>query len=297
MAVCLCARLLLAQNDVGQNDSQQTATPILRLETNLIQVPVLVLTPDLKKLPTQIPSNRFSVSFGGEGPFRPNYARLEGDEPIQLAIVLDTRSLPADQLERMDETIANLAPTFLQARDRVSIYVIDCSTINGIKDVPAEPMQLKIAVDRALNAWTARRLLKKKSPCSSETHLWDNLAYVSNTLWQQSGWRAIIALTEGDDRKSQRSRAVLSTIAQMDQVAIFGLDPSQDAQQILEARTEGGLAKRGSNTVSDPGRGPFVPDVGERALWTLSESSGGLVMPLYKGRAAKANAADCRDAA
>ena len=58
------------------------------METNLVQIPVLVLTPALKKLSSPIASNRFSISFNNDPPFRPRYTRIEGDDPIHLAIVL-----------------------------------------------------------------------------------------------------------------------------------------------------------------------------------------------------------------
>lgn len=287
MAVWLCGRDLWAQeNDAGQSDSAQSyPAPMLHVDTNLIQIPVLVLTTDLKKLSTQINSNRFSVSFNGGPAIRPSYVRQEGEESIHLAVVLDTRSLRADQLVKMDEAIANLAPSFLHERDRVSVYAIDCGTMRGEKEVPAEPTQLKIAVDRALSSWTSRQQVKKKAPCSAETHLWDQLAYVTNALRQQQGWRAIVAVTDGDDRKSRWGPAELTHLSQIDQVAIVGLDASQDAQRTsaqLTPDTRGSLSSRGLSSL-----GPVVLPAGETALWTLCELSGGMAMPVAGASVAK----------
>jgi hypothetical protein len=169
-----------------------------------VQIPVLVLTPEGEKLSSPIAQNRFSISFDG-GPWsRPTYARLEGDDPIDLSIVLDTRSAQEDLLQRMDQTIADLAPSFLHPHDHVSIYAIDCSAMDYVEDVPAESRQLKFAVDAALSKWTARRQ-KIKAACNPETHLWDLLAFVTDRLSSLSGRRVVLAVTDGHDKNSKRS--------------------------------------------------------------------------------------------
>src|ERR1017187_6933780 len=96
VAACLTGTLLPAQDTPVQPD----ATPTLHVYTNLVQIPVLVLTPAREKLSSPIAQNRFSISFSG-GPWsRPTYARPEGDDPIDLSIVLDTGSSPEDLLEK-----------------------------------------------------------------------------------------------------------------------------------------------------------------------------------------------------
>ena len=105
VAACLGATLVAAQD----NSAQSGATPTLHVYTNLVQIPVLVLDAWRDKLSSPVAQNRFSISFDG-GPWsRPTYARLEGDGPIDLSIVLDTRSAQSDLLEKMDQTIADLS--------------------------------------------------------------------------------------------------------------------------------------------------------------------------------------------
>jgi hypothetical protein len=221
VAACLTGTLLPAQDTPAQSG----ATPTLHVYTNLVQIPVLVLTPEGEKLSSPIAQNRFSISFDG-GPWsRPTYARLEGDDPIDLSIVLDTRLAREDLLGRMDQTIADLAPSFLHPSDRVSIYAIDCSSMDYVEDVPAESGQLKRAVDTALSTWTARRH-GKKAACNPETHLWDLLAFAADRLSSHSGRRVVLAVTDGHDKNSKRSSIDLVTMAQIAGVTIFSLDPS-----------------------------------------------------------------------
>jgi hypothetical protein len=256
---------LTAQAISSQEQSAQSgAIPIFHVETNLVQIPVLVLTPELKKLSSPIASNRFSISLNNDPPFRPRYARIEGDDPIHLAIVLDARSLEKDLLPKIDSTIAGLAPSFLHPNDRVSIYVMSCGQMKAARDVPGDRIQLKNAVDVALSSWTARRQLRNAPPCSSDAHLWDYLAYVTNELAKQSGWRAIWAVTDGSDRKSKYSSDAVTKMAQHSQVTIFGLDPYRAGP-----------------------RNGFFPDVGVTRLSAVCELSGGVSLSLYNDSLAK----------
>ena len=209
-----------------QPPAQAYPAPLLRVSTNLIQIPVMVLSTSLEPLAAPIASNRFSISFNGGSPFQPKFVRREGDEPIQLAIFLDVRHPQEALLPKMDETIANLAPAFLHSRDHVSVYAVDCASIVAVEDVPAIPVQLKRAVDTALSRLTARQQLKQKSACVANARLWDLLAQVTTRLSTQSGWRAILAVTDGDPGKSKQTPHGLETLAAHDQVAIFALDPS-----------------------------------------------------------------------
>jgi uncharacterized membrane protein len=89
IVLCMSRASLTAQTISSQEQSAQSgAIPTFHMETNLVQIPVLVLTPALKKLSSPIASNRFSISFNNDPPFRPRYTRIEGDDPIHLAIVL-----------------------------------------------------------------------------------------------------------------------------------------------------------------------------------------------------------------
>jgi hypothetical protein len=94
MVVCLTGTLLRAQDAPAlpaQNNSVQSgATPTLHVYTDLVQIPVLVLDSWREKLSSPIAPNRFSISFNG-GPWsRLRHVHREGNDPIDLSIVLDT---------------------------------------------------------------------------------------------------------------------------------------------------------------------------------------------------------------
>jgi len=244
--------------------AQDEAVPTLRVNVNLVQIPVLVLTPAQERLHTPIAANRFFIRFGDGPPVRPRYVRMEGDDPIDLAIVLDTRSPQADLLPKINQEIADLAPPFLHANDRVSIYAIHCAVLHSVENVPAEPNQLKNAVDVALSSWTHDSQNKKSSVCSPDTRLWDDLAYMTNTLSKQPGRRVVLAVTNGDDTKSKRTSVDLAKMAQTDAVTFLGLYPSQDGP-----------------------RGPLLREAGEDHLSSLCDQSGGIMLNLNESTVAK----------
>ena len=283
--LCLCglgmATLLAAQNSPAQPD----ATPTLRVYTNLVQIPVLVLSSERDKLYSPIAQNRFSISFDGGPWLRPTYARLEAEDPIDLSIVLDTRSVPEDLLQKMDQTIADLAPSFLHPHDHVSIYAIDCSAVDYVEDVPAESRQLKLAVDGALSNWTARRQ-KKKAACNPETHLWDLLAYVTDRLSPRSGRRVVLAVTDGQDKKSKRSSIDLAKTAQVAGVTIFGMDPSGNGSPVFAVSSNAtNRLSRNKGLIGDVSSLSGAGD--DVVLSNACELTGGLMLNLPRTGAAR----------
>jgi VWFA-related protein len=77
MAACLGVASLLAQDA----PAQAGVTPTLHVYTNLVQIPVLVLTPEREKLSSPIAQNRFSISFDG-GPW--NACEMTGGLMLNL---------------------------------------------------------------------------------------------------------------------------------------------------------------------------------------------------------------------
>jgi len=265
MAACLSGTVIAAQDTAGQGASAGAASTLtLHVFTNLVRIPVLVLTPSHERLPSPIAPDRFTIQLGDELPTRPKYVGRQGDDPIDLAFVVDTRSPQKDILPKIDDAIANLAPSYLHAGDRVSIYAIDCSKMNSVEDVAADRVQLKNAVDLALSTWTERRRLEKKPPCSVDTHLWDFLGYATGELAERPGWRALITVTDGDDRESKYSPEELAYAAQNRQVTIFGINPFHEGRP-----------------------GPFSTDPGLMRLTNVCELTGGVRLDLRQSSVEK----------
>jgi hypothetical protein len=207
--------------------------PIVTLHayTDLVQVPTLVLATNRGPIENhgqveRIAEDRFFVSIDGGPKFRVTHARLEGDDPISLAILLDLSQPKETLMLWMNDAIASLATPLLNPRDQVSLYVLDCDLIGFPVDAPFERAALKGVVDKALKPWNARGQVGQSANCPTRRYLWDTLAAMTGALSKRSGRRVILAVTDGADRGSSNPWNGVRTYAQQNGVAIFGLTDS-----------------------------------------------------------------------
>lgn len=64
-------------------------TPMFRVYANLLQIPVLIL--DKYRRPVApIPPEKFRIQLDEETPVRPRQVRLQGEDPITLAVLVST---------------------------------------------------------------------------------------------------------------------------------------------------------------------------------------------------------------
>jgi hypothetical protein len=186
-----------------------------------VQVPTLVLGHDHKPI-APVDERRFFVSLDGGRKLRATHARLEGDDSISLAILLDlSESNPGDMLWA-DQAIASLAPLSLHAKDEVSIYALDCELIAPTDQGATDAATLKRQADLVLQQSQSRDRRDTKR-CQNPMNLWDSLATIAQSLSKRPGRRVILAVTDGVDRGSRNSWNALRYFAQTRSVAVFGL--------------------------------------------------------------------------
>jgi hypothetical protein len=245
-------RALTAQDKPAMQD---VSVPTLHVYANTIQIPVLVLGADRQRIAKPIAADRFWVNFDSGPWFHATHVRLEEDDPISLAILLDAKGA-GELMPGIDDAIADLAPLSLHARDHVSVYALDCQLIRSANDVPAGHLQLKDEVDRALESWANHRKDKHAPPCRNQVHLWDAMGYISTQLRKLPGRRVLLAVTDGNDRGSVNTWNMLRFYDQTAGIAVFGITDFPWA-----ANTRYLLGWHGEN--------PFA---------SLCELSGGIVM-------------------
>jgi hypothetical protein len=212
--------MVAAQNPPARQDG-----PIhtLHVYANLVQVPTLVLGPYHDRIKKPLAENRFSVSID-DGPwFRATHVRQEGDDPISLAILLDVSGGAAALMPKISDAIAGLAPLSLHPKDHISIYALDCELVRSLNDAPAESAVLKVAVDNALQMWRFREQEKHAPVCKPSAHLWDALTFMTHELYAVPGRHVILAVTDGNDKGSERSLKDLRIYTQGTGVAVFGV--------------------------------------------------------------------------
>ena len=207
---------------IAQQAPSPATTPTLHVYTNLKQVPVLVLTRDHERM-KPLDGSKFRVFLDSGRGFRPNYVHQEGDDPISLAILIDTTNPANELLPTLTQAIAALPPTFLHAEDRVSVYAVDCSLIRTAYNTPADPAVLRDAVQRAMAPWQIRQERRAPASCKQALPLWDSMAQVFDDLDHQSGRRVLLAITDGHDTASKTSWNKVLKQAQIESVSVFDL--------------------------------------------------------------------------
>jgi hypothetical protein len=221
VAVRACIWGLLRAYSVAAQTPENASSPTLHVYTNLVQVPTLVLGHDHKPI-APVDERRFFVSLDGGRKLRATHARLEGDDSISLAILLDlSESNPGDMLWA-DQAIASLAPLSLHAKDEVSIYALDCELIAPTDQGATDAATLKRQADLVLQQSQSRDRRDTKR-CQNPMNLWDSLATIAQSLSKRPGRRVILAVTDGVDRGSRNSWNALRYFAQTRSVAVFGL--------------------------------------------------------------------------
>ena len=211
----------LAVGNVNALGAQDEKITTFHAYTNLVQIPVLVLNRDRRPM-APVAERKFFVSLDSGPRFRVTHVRLEGDDPISLAILLDLNQSDPRPMEKIDDAVATLSPFYLHARDRASIYSLDCRLIRSVDDAATDPATLKHNVDVVLRSWRDRGRKRAKGDCQTPWNLWDALASITQALSEQPGRRVILVVTDGVDRGSRGSWNGLRKFAQESGVAIFG---------------------------------------------------------------------------
>jgi hypothetical protein len=216
----LTAVMLLCLAAAGQNPVE-TVPYTLHVYTDLVQIPTLVLSPTLRTL-HQIDTQQFRVSLDAGPLFQPTHVRLEGDDPITLAILIDVSLDPKYLPESLGADIAALAPEMLHPEDHISIYALDCRLIRTAYNVPANAPGIEQDVDDALQLPDPHGK-KGHAACARSLHLWNAMVAITSQLSNLPGRRVILAITGGLDGGSSLKWVDAKNFADDASVAIFGL--------------------------------------------------------------------------
>ena len=221
MLFCLAA--------AGQSP-QETVPYTLHVYTDLVQIPTLVLSPSRKTMPP-IEAQQFRISLDSGPLFQPTHVRLEGEDPITLAILLDLsldqRNLP----KTLSKDIASLVPDSLHPTDRVSIYAVGCNLIRSANGIPADAGEIEHSIDSILQSSESHGK-RGHSTCADSVRLWGALGVIAGQISSLPGRRVILAISSGYDGGDGVKWTDLKRFAAHESIAIFGISiPSYDAAE------------------------------------------------------------------
>ena len=227
----VAAALVLAAGTFTVRAQDAAAPYTLHAYANRIQVPALVLGDDLKPIPS-VKRGQFAISLDHGPAFQPTQMRIEGDDPISLAVLLDARGDQDDILKQFAQALPGLAPNYLHPADHVSIYAIDCALNQSVDQIPAQAGALEAGVARALASpalhgtslhGTGSHSTGQRGACGESIRLWDAVTKVAETLGTQPGRRVLLVVSKGLDGRSASGFAETVHAAESRSVAIFGL--------------------------------------------------------------------------
>jgi len=226
--------------------AQDPAPYTLHVYTNLIQVPTLVVTDELKQLPP-IPLHDFNITLDGGSPFHPSRMHRQGDDPIDLAILLDASGDQNILLQRFGEALASLTPTYLHAQDHITLYALDCTLIRSFQYIPAGTVNLHTAVTAVLSAPTLHGT-KNKSACAHQLHLWDAIVRISLDLSNDPGRRVLLVISDGIDAASTSKWEDTMQVLLNESITVFAFRDTFQFSNSFTASSLTATSRLGSQT-------------------------------------------------
>jgi hypothetical protein len=174
--------------------AQQNQTPVytLKVSADLVQVPTLVLDRHMQPLPP-IPRDRFRVSLDGGRKFTPSQVRMEGGDPLDIAILIDLHSQPM-LIRSFADAAAKLQRASLHSNDRVSIYALDCD-LSGWSPQGAVEAEAVSAAVRALLTASRLEALKYPNKCAARPAVSDAMVTVLKRMSASPARRVLLLLS------------------------------------------------------------------------------------------------------
>jgi hypothetical protein len=194
----------------------------LHVNVRLVQVPTLVLGPTLQPM-TGLKPEQFTLRLDSGPKFKPSDARLEGNDPISLAILLDLSGDQTDLLERFDHDFGTWVKAAFGPQDRIAVYGVDCEMVRTMQFIPADSQIIQQALENVIHSRLVHGA-KSHPACGRSLRLWDSLAVISRDLEATAGRRVILAVTNGYDGKSKLKWTDVQSFDIYGSIAIFGLN-------------------------------------------------------------------------
>jgi hypothetical protein len=139
------------------------------------------------------------VSIDGLGTFRPSNVRLEGDDPLAVAVIVDA-SDPAETMWRdLPKAVERILPA-LNPQDRLTLYGMDgCKAYRYVpEDAPLNAALVHAGLARAMTMTPqVRAKAQPAMECPQSLTMADMISYVVARLHDFSGRRMIVMVGGG----------------------------------------------------------------------------------------------------
>ena len=220
-----------------------------------VQMPALVLSRSLEPLPA-IGREQFRIRLDSGPPFAPSSVHLEGDDPIDMAVVFDAAGSEEELQAQLAPALVQLRTAALHPADTLRLFAVDCSIVQFADLVPLQPAGVTHAQDAVLGTFGLHHG-KARGACINSLHVWDAITLAVKALAPMSGRKVVLVVSTGDDRASRNTWAGLGTYASAHSTAIFSMTGQ---------------------------RSGYAVQWREMPLWSLCGLTGGLAFPPIRSR-------------
>jgi hypothetical protein len=240
-----------------------------------LELPVLIV--DHEHRPADgITLDQLRIKTGTGQPFAPLAMRLEDEDPVSLAILIDASRDSFHDLAKLGDEFASMVGSVLLPSDRITMYAADCAMTRSMLNAPPEAAALRKGVADALAA-PALHGGKPHSACGKTVTLWDDVAVAVAGLSHAPGRRVLLMISSGTDGASKYDWLTVQQYAFDQGVAIFAMRDERQADaddyKVNSLTTTHGTPGIGSRT--------FTPTPAPRKannLELLCANSGGLTL-------------------
>lgn len=195
----------------------------LHVYANRVQVATLVMD-SLDSPEAGLVKEKFKIQLDAGPVFHPLLARVEGDDPLTLGVLIDATAVTPGMQAAIAEAFASMGEDLLSERDHVSIYAVGCALVRAAQvDVPATKEGLRAAVASALGNPRLHREFKLGMGCDATRRLFDSVAAVGRQIGSLPGRRVMIVVSDGYDSQSVNSWNVVREYLDSFSIALFGL--------------------------------------------------------------------------
>jgi len=234
--IALALLLFMPARSRAQQPDPDSPAYTFHIQTDLLQIPVLVLSQARLPLPP-IDPGRFTISIAGGAPFHPQ-VRREGDDPIALAIIADHSGPQEALLSPLPAAISQAMPTLLNAADTIRVDNLNHCILRHVlvASAPGVTSQQRV-IERSSASYTLADERDRQSKCDSAVKLWDTLTITIADLAKQPGRRILLVVSNGNDTGSRYSWNQVRLFAVTHAVTIFSLsDPADPWRQQLRRK-------------------------------------------------------------
>jgi hypothetical protein len=160
----------------AQPSPHEGAPYVLHLYARLVELPTIILLPRNHASFPVDPQN-VNIALDSERSFHPTSIRLEGNDTLSLAILLDDRNDESNILPAFSQDFSAWVTGSFKPHDHISIYSINCNLIRSADDQPPTPALLQPKLDLAI----APLLPQSKMPrphCPKAVGLRDSIDFI-----------------------------------------------------------------------------------------------------------------------